>query len=54
MPETPCNLISAGQLERNAVVQNGFDKTICFKNSKAVLGQYTAIDNVFYMNLAPT
>ena len=46
-PATPCNLISAGQLERNTVVQDGFNKTICFRDSKVVLGQYTIVDNVF-------
>ena len=52
-PATPCNLISAGQLERNKVVQNGFNKTVCFKDSKVVLGQYTIIDNVFVMVTPP-
>ena len=52
-PATPCNLISAGQLERNKVVQDGFNKTVCFKDSKVVLGQYTIIDNVFVMVTPP-
>ena len=52
-PATPCNLISAGQLERNAVVQDGFNKTVCFRDSKIVLGQYTTIDNVFVMVMPP-
>src|SRR5256886_9544800 len=52
-PATPCNLISAGQLERNTVIQDGFNKTICFRDSKVVLGQYTTIDNVFVMAMPP-
>jgi hypothetical protein len=52
-PATPCNLISAGQLERNAVIQDRFTKTICFKDSRQVLRQYTTIDLVFAMVLSP-
>ena len=50
-PATPCNLVSAGQLERNGVVQDGFNKTICFRDLKLILGCYTTIDNVFVMTL---
>jgi hypothetical protein len=56
MPNTmyqPATPISAGQLERNKVVQDGFNKTVCFKDSKVVLGQYTIIDNVFVMVTPP-
>ena len=48
---TPYNLISIGQLERNIVVQDGFNKTICFKELKVVLSQYITINNVFVMVL---
>jgi hypothetical protein len=51
-PATLCNLISAGQLERNRVVQDGFNKTICFRDSKQVLGCYSTIDSVFVMTTA--
>jgi hypothetical protein len=37
-PARPCNLISTGQLEHNKVVQDGFNKTVCFKDSNVVLG----------------
>src|SRR5580700_2974952 len=48
-PATPCNLLSAGQLERNRIVQDGFNKTICFQDTKQILGQYVTVDNVFAM-----
>jgi hypothetical protein len=48
-PAAPCNLLSAGHLERNGVIPDGFNKTICFKDSKQILGYYTTIDSVFVM-----
>ena len=51
-PATPCNLLSAGQLDRNSVIANGFDKTLCYRDTKNVLAQYTIIDSVFVISTA--
>jgi hypothetical protein len=48
-PATPCNLLSAGQLERSGIVQDGFNKTVCFHNTKQILGYYTTVDSAFVM-----
>ena len=50
-PSTPCNLVSAGQLELNSVIQDGFGKTICYQRSGEIIAQYTTIDNVFVLRV---
>ena len=41
-----CNLISAGQLERNIVFIDG-TKKIVVRKLGTILGQFTTINNVF-------
>ena len=45
-------MISTGQLERNSVIQDDFNKTIYFRDIRAILTQYTTIDNIFVFVIA--